>query len=184
MNAQSVDEVVSNGGRDPDGSARMLSRWTFEYTPAREIVERHAHGRALNACAGRTKLDYEGEIVRNDLNPEIDADYHLDAVDLADHFGAGAFDTVIFDPPFDEEQAQAKYDGIHAGDVCAARQGFNEIIRPRGRVISFGWNSWGMRSFDAFERVETVLLQRGPLHRDVIVTVDQRVLDSLEGGSA
>jgi len=74
MHRQDVDSIVSNGGRDPDGSARMLSRWTFGYTPAREIVQEYLSGRVLNACAGRTKLNHEGEIVRNDLNPEIDAD--------------------------------------------------------------------------------------------------------------
>jgi hypothetical protein len=30
---QDVTDIVSNGGRDADGSARMLSRWTFQYTP-------------------------------------------------------------------------------------------------------------------------------------------------------
>jgi len=52
-------------------------------------------------------------------------------------------------------------------------------VRPSGRVICFGWNSWGMRSFDAFEREDTRLLQRGPVLRDVIVTVDRRTMASL-----
>jgi hypothetical protein len=160
----------------------MLSRWTFQYTPAAEIVHEHIHGRVLNACAGRTKLDYGGEIVRNDLNPEIDADLHLDVVDLAEHFVAGSFDSVIFDPPFDERNAETNYDGMHAGEVYAAYHAFNELVRPGGTVLAFGWSSWGMRSFGAFERVDTVLLQRGPIHRDVIVTVDRRTLGSLAGG--
>ena len=184
MHRQGVDSIVSNGGRDPDGSARMLSRWTFRYAPARAIVHKYLDGRVLNACAGRTTLDHEGEIVRNDLNPEVDADLHLDVVDLADHFGAGSFDTVVFDPPFDERNAETNYDGMHAGAVYEAHRVFNELVQPGGTVLTFGWNSWGMRSFDAFERVETTLLQRGPIHRDVIVTVDRRVLGSLGGESS
>lgn len=167
-------EIVSNGGRDADGSARMLSRWTFEYTPAREILREEMHGRTLNACAGKTQLDHDAEIVRNDLNPDRDADHHVDVTEIAEHFAPQSFDTVIFDPPFDEKQAETKYDGLHAMDVYAALEQFNELVRPGGSVVTFGWNSWGMRSFPAFERSRTTLLQRGPIHRDVIVTVDRR----------
>jgi len=177
-------EIVSNGGRDADGSARMLSRWTFQYTPAREIVDRHAHGRVLNACAGKTKLDHDEEIVRNDLNPEMDADLHVDVVELTDHFDPQSFDTVLFDPPFDEKQAETKYDGMHAKDVYAALTEFNELVRAGGTVLNFGWSSWGMRSFPSFEREETYLLQRGPIHRDVIVTVDRRTTADLAEVSA
>lgn len=172
-------DTISNGGRDADGSARMLSRWTFQYTPARDIVEEYLSGRVLNACAGKTKLDHDGEIVRNDLNPDRDADTRHDVAEIAEHFASQSFDTVIFDPPFDEKQAETKYDGLHAKDVYSALRGFNELVRPGGHVVTFGWNSWGMHSFDAFARVETVLLQRGPIHRDVIVTVDRRDTHSL-----
>lgn len=172
-------DIVSNGGRNADGSARMLSRWTFEYEPARAIVEEYMTGRTLNACAGKTKLQHDAEIVRNDLNPDRDTDTNYDVAEIADYFDSCSFDTVIFDPPFDEKQAETKYDGLHATDVYAALEQFNELVRPGGHVITFGWNSWGMRSFSAFERVETTLLQRGPIHRDVIVTVDFRNTHSL-----
>lgn len=176
---EEVTEIISNGGRDADGTARMLGRWTFEYTPARSIVEEHLAGRVLNACAGKTALNHDGEIHRNDLNPERDADTSHDVSEIADHFEAQSFDTVVFDPPFDEKQAETKYDGLHAMDVYAALEAFEELVRPGGRVICFGWNSWGMRSFSAFERIETCLLQRGPIHRDVICTVDERTSHSL-----
>jgi hypothetical protein len=172
-------EIKSNGGRDSDGSASMLGRWTFEYTPARNILREEMHGRTLNACAGKTELNHDSEIVRNDMNPERSAEYHIDVTEIADHFQPQSFDTVIFDPPFDEKQAQTKYDGMHAGDVYAAFEQFNQLVRAGGTVICFGWNSWGMRSFPAFERTRTTLLQRGPIHRDVIVTVDRRMQEVL-----
>jgi len=64
-------------------------------------------------------------------------------------------------------------------DVYAALGQFNQLVGAGGTVICFGWNSWGMRSFPAFERSRTTLLQRGPIHRDVIVTVDHRVQEEL-----
>lgn len=181
---EAVDEIVPNGGRDRDGSHRTLGRWTFEYTPAREFVEGRLEGRVLNACAGKTVLEHNDEVVRNDLNSERDADLHVDVCEIADHFVPGEFDTVVFDPPFDDHQAEDKYDGLRADGVLEAFGEFAKLVRPNGRVITFGWNSWGMSSIDAFDREETVLLQRGPCLRDVIVTVDRRTNYSIhtDGG--
>lgn len=185
VQTQPVDSIISNGGRDADGTPRMPNRWTFQYTPIRRVVEQHLHGRVLNACAGKTRLKHDGEIVRNDLNPEREADYHYDVATIATHFPDGSFGTVVFDPPFDENQATTKYDGMHAKDMYAALEQFNQLVGTGGTVIHLGWNSWGMRSFPAFERVKTVLFQRGPIHRDFILTVDNRVSSSLQdfGGS-
>ncbi|WP_211250844.1 hypothetical protein [Haladaptatus cibarius] len=174
--------TIANGGRERDGTPRTLGRWTFEYTPARELVKEHMHGRVLNACAGKTKLEYDGEIVRNDLNPDRDADTNYDVANIADYFDSGSFDTIIFDPPFDDTQADDKYDGLHAKDVYAAFRCFNELIRPSETVITFGWNSWGMKTFSAFERSDVYLLQRGPCLRDVIVTIDYRTTESITDG--
>jgi hypothetical protein len=176
-------EITATGGRDSDGSARMLSRWTFDYTPARRIVREYLNGRVLNACAGETVLQHDGEIVRNDLNPERpQLDTAHDVTELASHFEPRSFDTILFDPPFDEKQAETKYDGLHAMDVYTALEQFHELTAPGGHVVTFGWNSWGMTTFGAFERVETRLLQRGPIHRDVIVSVDRRTSAALACG--
>ncbi|MFC7202881.1 hypothetical protein ACFQJC_05090 [Haloferax namakaokahaiae] len=180
MIEQPIDDIVANGGRNRDGSPRMLSRWTFEYSPAREFVEGYLDGRVLNACAGKTKLTHDGEIIRNDLNPEMDADTHVDVATLGDHFEPQSFDTIVFDPPFDEDKAENMYDRLHAKDVWAALEAFNTLVRTGGTVVSFGWNSWGMKSFPAFERVETTLFTRGPISRDFIVAVDRRTSSSME----
>lgn len=166
--------VISNGGKTKSGKPLTLGRWTFEYPPARRVVEDHLTGRVLNACAGKTKLNHDGEIVRNDLNPERDAEYHLDVAALREEFPPQSFDTVVFDPPFDDTQADDKYDGLRADSLVEAFRQFNELVRPGGVVISLGWNSWGMTSHGAFSREHVYLLQRGPCLRDVIVTVDKR----------
>jgi hypothetical protein len=174
-----VSRTIRNGGTNSDGTKRVFGRWTFEYRPTREFVEERLDGRVLNACAGKTTLDHDHEIVRNDLNPERDADTHHDVVEIADHFGPQSFDTVVFDPPFDDLQAADKYDSLRADNVLAAFGQFAELLRPGGCVITFGWNSWGMRSHAGFDREETVLFQRGPVKRDVIGTVDRRNVKSI-----
>jgi hypothetical protein len=174
-----VSRIVPNGGTNRDGTKRVVGRWTFEYPPAREFVEERLRGRVLNACAGKTHLSHDGEIVRNDLSPDREADLHVDVANIAEYFEPNSFDTVVFDPPFDDHQAEDKYDGMRADDVLAAFGCFNELVRSRGRVVTFGWNSWGMKSHPAFERSETTLFQRGPCLRDVIATVDVRTLGSI-----
>ena len=178
-----VSRTIQNGGTGRDGSKQVFGRWTFEYQPAREFVENRLRGRVLNACAGRSTLNYDGEIVRNDLNPEIEADYHLDVCELADHFPRQSFDTVVFDPPFDDLQGADKYDSLRVDSVLEAFAQFARLVRPNGLVITFGWNSWGMRSYDHFDREETVLFQRGPVKRDVIASVDRHINHSLQTGT-
>jgi len=179
-----VSRTIQNGGTNADGSKRVFGRWTFEYRPAREFVEERLRGDVLNACAGRVRLRHDGAVHRNDLNPEIDADTHVDVANIAEEFAPESFDTVVFDPPYDDLQAADKYDALRADDVLAAFNGFGELLRPGGRVIAFGWNSWGMTSVRGFEREDTVLFQRGPCKRDVIATVDRRTADSLTSFSA
>ena len=176
-----VSRTIRNGGSNRDGSKCVFGRWTFEYRAAREFVEERLRGRVLNACAGKVHLDHDDEIVRNDLNPERDADTHHDVATIAEHFPGQSFDTVIFDPPFDDLQAADKYDSLRADGVLEAFGQFAELVRPPGQVITFGWNSWGMRSHASFERDETVLFQRGPVKRDVIVSVDSRTSQAIGG---
>jgi hypothetical protein len=175
----SVSRSIHNGGTQDDGTARVFGRWTFEYQPARDFVEQKMEGRVLNVCAGKTKLDHDAEIIRNDLNPDREADMHVDVAEIAAHTDPQSFDSVVFDPPFDDLQAADKYDSLRADDVLEAFGQFAELVRPSGRVITFGWNSWGMRSHAAFDREETVLFQRGPVKRDVIATVDRRTNASI-----
>ncbi|QLC33635.1 hypothetical protein EFA46_005285 [Halarchaeum sp. CBA1220] len=120
------------------------SRWTFEDDPVREWTLSYCQGRVLNACAGQTKLGYLGEVVRNDLNEDATAETHLDVHDLPDEFGADAFDTIIFDPPWSGFQADDKYQGGDVNWTRALKEGFDTMLRPRGRVIQLGYSAANM----------------------------------------
>ncbi len=95
------------------------SKWTFEMDAMRKWVESHFEPgmKILNACAGKKKLTPppRGEIIRNDLNPDRDADYHLDVAELAAHpeFNKESFDLIIFDPPWSAYQSNLHYDNKH-----------------------------------------------------------------------
>lgn len=89
---------------------------TFEEPNLRKYVLHHMEGRVLNACAGPTHLDewYEGgEIVRNDINPDIESDVTADIAELALHFEENSFDVIVFDPPWTAYQSRLRYDNYH-----------------------------------------------------------------------
>jgi len=168
--------VVPVGGRERDGSPTYLGRWTFDCRPVKKRVQSHLHGRVLNSTAGKTRLDYQGgEIVTNDINPDIKTDYTEDVVHLDQTFPSKSFGSVIFDPPFDSDEAEKVYEGWHASDYAAAREALATLVKPGGTLIEFGWNSHGIATAaDGWSRDVLYLFQRGPNRPDVFMTVDRK----------
>ncbi|MFB6120967.1 MAG: hypothetical protein ABEJ68_07635 [Halobacteriaceae archaeon] len=176
-------EVHRMGGREPDGTPTVLDRWTFSARKVRRVVEDVLTGDVLNATAGKTKLRHGGgEIVRNDINEDIDADHHLDVCVIDEHFEDNSFDVCILDPPFDEGQADERYGGFHARDINAARQALANLTRPGGRLVEFGWNSHGASAFPGWRREELHIFQRGPCLPDVFGVVDRNHQTTLPDG--
>ncbi|GGL33964.1 hypothetical protein GCM10009037_16980 [Halarchaeum grantii] len=165
------------GGRHSDGTPISLGPWTFETPQVRDVVEAYLDGDVLNACAGRTRLSHPS-VHRNDLDERRHADTHHDVRDLDDYLPPESFDVVVFDPPFDADQAAEHYDGRTvgrgpSGGIWTARKALARLTRPGGRVLSVGWNSVGLSHRDGFEREAVHLFQR-PQKPDVFLTVDYR----------
>lgn len=95
------------------------SKWTFEDDQIRRWVEMHMEPGdvILNACAGKTHLTppENGTIIRNDANPDRDADFHVDVAELAalDELDADSIDMVVMDPPWTCYQANLRYESRH-----------------------------------------------------------------------
>lgn len=91
---------------------------TFEEPNLRKHVLEHMEGRVLNVCCGPTRLSEwydDGEIIRNDLNPDIESDYSVDIAELPCYFEQESFDTIVFDPPWSAYQSNLRYDGFNVG---------------------------------------------------------------------
>jgi hypothetical protein len=48
----------------------------------------------------------------------------------------------------------------------------SRIIKPGGKVISFGWNSNGIGKKYGFKIIKIVLVAHGSIHNDTIATVE------------
>lgn len=164
------------GGKEPDGKPTRIGKWTFSTKMVRDIALDHVHGRVLNACAGKTELEKRGcTFVRNDLNEDIDADYHYDVRGLDDHLESETFDSVILDPPFDPGRAEKLYEGWHGQEYADARDAVAELVRPGGTVVELGWNSWSLGDKDSWERQEWHIFRQASFKGDVHLVVDRRV---------
>jgi len=155
------------------------NRWTFQSNKIRQWVERHLHGRVLNACAGKTHLSHGGEIVRNDYNPEREADYHYDVVEIAEHFDPNTFDCVVFDPPFSAEQADSSYDGVQVAEIGQAMRQFDQLLREGGTVVQMGFTTTCMPGEMDYKRQEVAIFNTLGRMNDWLGTVDKRMSGDL-----
>jgi len=118
----------------------------------------------------------------NDINPNTLANNHLDALEYVQTLPNEYFDTIIFDPPFSNIQAERKYgesSNIYTvpGYVNELMREFFRILKPDGIVLKFGYNS--NRNHNCFDLVDLYLVQFGGNRNDVIVTILQKTQRSL-----
>jgi hypothetical protein len=170
--------VHTMGGRDREDRPNFIGRWTFQPRPIRDLVEDALEGRVLNATAGKTRLDHDQVVVRNDINPDIPADIRHDVTVIDEHLETHSFDTVVLDPPFDTSQADKRYEGFHARDIKAARDALDELVAPGGVFIEFGWSSRGVGCRQQWDREALHLFQRMNLP-DVFASIDRKAQTTL-----
>ncbi|NLV08740.1 SAM-dependent methyltransferase [Halomicrobium mukohataei] len=162
------------------------NRWTFQSEAIRSWVEERLRGRVLNACAGRTKLAHDHEIVRNDLDEDRDADLHVDVCEIADHFEAESFDTILYDPPFSENQANRSYEledgeAVVAGNDAVAKRQFDQLLNPGGRVIQFGYTTTCMPASMGYDRREVAVWNTLGRMNDYLSVIDEKPGESTAG---
>jgi len=120
---------------------------------------------------------------RNDLNPETAAEYHMDArafLQMLIDKGVVA-DAVIMDPPYSARQTAELYSSIGLKTSMQdtqlgatnkqCRDLFRKLLRPNGKVLSFGWNSCSMGP--TWETLEIMLVSHGGNHNDTICMAER-----------
>jgi len=149
------------------------NRWTFQSKKIRRWVEKHPRGRVLNACAGKTHPTHDHEIVRNDIDADRDADLHVDVCEISNHLADEPFDTVVYDPPFTAYQATRAYDGREVGDDGVAKQEFDRLLKPGGRVIQLGYSTTCMPMTLGYPRQAVAVFNTLGRMNDYLGTVDE-----------
>lgn len=155
----------------------MPNQWTFTIKPIAELLTQEmTDGLWIDPFAGR----YSPATIKNDLNPDMDADSHVDALTFLKQFEDESVDGVLFDPPYSSRQVRECYDGIAGGLKWDGRCTFwseakNEcarVLRRGGKALCFGWNSMGLGLNRGFEMRRILLVPHGGIKNDTICTVE------------
>jgi len=149
-----------------------LRRQTFESPKIKEWVESRSHGKVLNLFAGTTKLNLDE--IRNDLNPKIEADYHMDAYDFVKKWKGHKFDTIILDPPYSYRKSMEMYNGYKSSKFKLIADAVDKILADDGVIITFGYHSTFMGKKRKYELKELCVFAHGGAQHCTIGIVETR----------
>lgn len=167
----------------------MPNSETFQCLPIEAFVHKYINGAdvVVDPFARNSKLAQWS----NDINPETDAEFHMDALDFLGMLLEKKVpaDVVLLDPPYSLRQMKECYESFGRkvsyrestyfyGDL---RDAVNKILKSDGVVLSFGWNSIGMGKTRGFEILEVLLVCHGRAHNDTICVADHRNQKPLDG---
>ena len=164
-----------------DRAWAMPNKNTFDIPPIRALLMEEIDPSKLwiDPFANRNKW----ASITNNLNPEYDTDYHIDALDFLKMFKDNSVDGILYDPPYSPRQVSENYKGFGINVTPeTTRQSFwtnqkkeiARIVKPGGKVIRFGWNSGGVGRKYGFEIMRILLVPHGGWRNDTICTVETK----------
>lgn len=161
----------------------MPNHNTFTVKPIKEFIASHITD-GIWADPFSRHSPFRERYVTNDLNPEVEADYHMEALEFLKLFADASVDGVLFDPPYSPRQISECYKQVgrivHMADTQASFYGdrkreVGRIVKPGGKVLCFGWNSGGIGKQNGFELLDVLLVPHGGAHNDTICTAEVKV---------
>jgi hypothetical protein len=163
----------------------MPNKNTFSIKPIAELIERvvmEQKGIWIDPFCGQNP--YAAPSFKNDLNPEIEANHHVDAMDFLGALTQNPLYNIFFDPPYSPRQISECYKSVGIKTNVQTTQSswysdikteIKRIIPPGGLCISCGWNSNGIGMVRDFYIEEILIVAHGGWHNDTIVTVERKV---------
>lgn len=148
-----------------------LHKYTFKMSPIRLWVEGQCEGKVLNLYAGYIKLDIDE--IRNDLDENAPADYHMDAYDFLTQWSGECFNTIILDPPYAARKSMEMYGGRLNSQFKLVKDAILGVIAPKGKVITLGYHSVSLGKTRNFEVERIALFSHGGAIHDTIATVER-----------
>lgn len=148
-----------------------LHRYTFSVKPIRLWVENVCEGRVLNLFAGKTLLGIDE--VRNDLNPEMPADHHEDALGMVRGWNGPKFNTILLDPPYAYRKSMELYKGMICSPFRKLKDAIPAILLPGGLVITFGYHSLVMGKCRHFAMERLAIFSHGGAIHDTMASVER-----------
>lgn len=155
---------------------------TFKIKPIKNFVERNLEGCLIVVDPFANNCKYG--TITNDLNPEYDTNYHMDALDFLKTIESNSVDCVIYDPPYSLRQVSECYKGFGIPVTMETTQSswrarhldeIMRILKVGGNCMCFGWNSNGVGKKRGFEMQEILLVAHGGSKNDTICTKECKI---------
>lgn len=153
---------------------------TFSIKVIGDLINKYKSGVIIDPFANSNKF----ATITNDLDPQYDTTYHMDALDFLKMLDTESVDTVLWDPPFSPRQIKECYEKLgksvnwettQASYWSKQKEEISRIVKKGGYVITCGWNSGGVGKKYGFEIQEILLVAHGGWHNDTIVVVDKKI---------
>lgn len=154
----------------------MPNSKTFSIKPIKSFVGKYICDKqmVIDPFANDCKYGH----ITNDLNPEFDTNYHLDALTFLKQMPSNMADCVLFDPPYSITQAATMYKSfgkdkleINVANMkywSSCKDEIARILVDGGIALSFGWNSNGLGKSRGFVCQEILLVAHGGSKNDTI----------------
>jgi len=161
----------------------MPNSLTFTIKPIKELIEKYKQVAdvIIDPWANNSKIG----TIRNDLNPEMDTQFHLDALEFLKLQEQNSADIILYDPPYSISQATEMYKSfgkdkleLHVSNMGywgGCKSEVARILKPGGICIICGWSSNGIGLSRGFEMIEILLVPHGGSKNDTIVTVEKKL---------
>lgn len=156
---------------------------TFTIKPIKEFVEVEVNKGGVIIDPFANNCTYG--TIRNDLNPEYDTEYHMDALEFLKTLPDNFADLVLYDPPYSITQASQLYHayGKEKLEVNVANMRYWKLIKDNiarilkinGRVICCGWNTNGLGKNRGFEMTNILDVVHGGSKNDTLVTLEYKI---------
>ena len=169
----------------------MPNSRTFKIKPIKNIIERYQEQLSDNSLVldpfsnNNIVIDRERlNLKTNDIDPQYETDYSLDALDFLKLFDNESVDMVLYDPPYSPRQVSEVYKKLDMSVNMQTTQSsywgnqkkeISRIVKKGGYVMTFGWNSGGIGKTKGFELVEILMVAHGGWHNDTIITIERKI---------
>ena len=155
---------------------------TFEIKPIQQLIERYIqpHNIVVDPFANNNKYG----TITNDLDPQYDTTYHMDATKFLKMLGDNCADVVLYDPPYSLRQVKECYEGVgitvtadHTKSSWRSKHldEIARILKPNGTCLCFGWNTNGVGKKRGFDMIEVLIVPHGGSKNDTLVTVERKL---------
>lgn len=131
----------------------MPNKNTFQIKPIKELIEKYLHTLNDNSVILNPFANSSTYGITNDIDPQYNTDYNMDALDFLKQFEENSVDCVLYDPPFTPRQISECYkkmglsvnmETTQASYWTKQKEQISRIVKKNGLVICFGYNSGGV----------------------------------------